>query len=123
MRALWLAGRAALAAFYIAPWAWLVAFAALFAGAVAQFGGFPSYADPDPKWIEGFGGVWTAGWLLIIPAALSPLFVGGDLAWRLARRTDLKGRLGPLFAYLAGFALFSAILFGDAFGLGGWFMD
>jgi hypothetical protein len=123
MPALRIIRRAALAAFYLSPWAWLVAFTILFAGAVTQFGGFPSYANPDPKWIEGFGPVWTAGWLLLVPAVLSPLVVGGEAVWRLARRTGLKTRAGALAVYALGFACFAAIVFGDAFGMRDWFMD
>lgn len=114
-------GALTLGLFYAASWAWMVAFAVIFALAVAQFGHVPSYGNPDPKWVAGS---WLPQWelfLLFFPAALSPLVVGGEAAWRLARKERL--RVAALALYAPGFALFAAIMFADAFGLRNWILD
>jgi hypothetical protein len=113
-----------IAGFYISPWAWLASLGILLAGAVHQFGLFPSGANSDPTWVAGFTPVYEAAYMLLVPALLSPAVVMGDLAWRLARRGgNARGRALPLAAYILGCGLAGAIIFGDAFGLMNWLLD
>jgi hypothetical protein len=99
----------------------MAAFSVVLAAAIVQFGGLPSYADPDPKWIQGTDLVYEALLPLFFPALVSPLVVGGEAAWRNARREGLRPI--ALAAYALGFGLFGAIMFADAFGLRNWILD
>ena len=116
-------GSALLAAFYVAPWMWLLTLGALLAGAIVQFGHFPSYSNPDPRWVVGFAPVHDAAFLLLVPALLSPLVVVAEIVWRVARGGDALTRAPALLAYVLGCALAGAVIFGDAFGLMNWLLD
>lgn len=113
--------RVTLNAFYAAPWAWLAAFGLLLGATILQVGHVPSYGDPDPKQVAGAWPLLWAIYLLLILALMSPLIVAGETVVRLVLKAGLKPR--ALALYGAGFALFAAIAFADAFGLMNWLRD
>ena len=97
MAALRRIGGLVLGMFYVAPWAWVLTVAVMIALAVAQFDHFPSYGNPDPKWIEGVFVFYWSIYFLFLPSVFSPLVVGAETVVRLVRKTGV--RIWPLVGY------------------------
>jgi hypothetical protein len=116
-------GRLVLAAFYVAPWAWLACFAVFVAAVTVKVGHFPSYSNPDPKHVEGLGALYELTVLLLFAAWLSPIVGGGYLARALLFGRSLNFRLTTAAIYVAGLGITSILLFGNAFGLANWLFD
>lgn len=114
-------GRALLAVFYIAPWAWLICFGIFVSAVTIKVGHFPSYSNPDPKHVEGLGALYLLTVALLLPVLLSPILIGGyavSLLWR-----GLHVELWKAAVYVLGVAFTASLLLGNAFDLGNWLFD
>ncbi len=118
----WLA-RAVLAAVALAPWLWLIMFAALAVLATLHLGRLPRYNNPDPKDIAHLASLYGIASALLVPIALSPLAVNACLAIRSFVSPDIRDQRWTLLAYGAGYALAAVVIFRDMLGLGDWFLD
>ena len=118
----WLA-RAVLAAVALAPWLWLIMFAALAVLATLHLGRLPRYNNPDPKDIAHLASLYGIASALLVPIALSPLAVSACLAIRSFVSPDIRDQRWTLLAYGVGYALAAFVIFRDVLGLGDWFLD
>jgi len=100
--------RAAVAAFYVAPWAWLGTFGATLAVIAAD------HEKSNAWWVYGPALINLCVESLLL---ISPLAVGADLIWRLVRRVSVQGLAPAIAAYMVGLALTVAVVFGNVFGL------
>jgi hypothetical protein len=121
MRTGWLS-KFPLAVIYAAPLAALVSLAVFVSAVMLKVGHFPAYSQPDPKHVEGLGGLYLLTMFLLTLAVLSPAIVVAHLAWRKlagGERTD-----GPrVTLYALGAALCAVIILGDALKLRTWLLD
>jgi hypothetical protein len=123
MKAMHLFARGVLGLAALAPWLWLILFAAFTAAATAHLGRLPSYNNPDPKHIAHLAWLHAATSLLLVPTGLSPLAVGACLGVRSFVSPDIGDERWRLLAYAAGYGLFALVMFGNLLGLGRWFLD
>jgi len=115
--------RALLALVAMAPWLWLVLFAALAASATVHLGRLPRYNNPDPKHIADLALLYGITNGLLIPMALSPLAISACLAVRSFVSPDIRDERWRLVVYGLGYALAALVIFGDPLGLSDWFLD
>lgn len=109
--------------FMCLPWLWLGLLTILITGAIGQSGSWPSYGQPDPKQISGFG-------LLVTPLLLLMMITLGSLpfgllftafsAWQGVPYTSNKKQTT---LYLLGLFLFLSIVIGDLAGIMTWLID
>ena len=123
MKALQFSLRAIMALAALAPWLWLVLFAALAAAATLHLGRLPRYNNPDPKHIAHLASLYSMTSTLLVPMALSPLAISGCLAIRSFVRPDIRDERWKLLAYGLGYALAAVTIFGNVLGLSDWFLD
>jgi hypothetical protein len=119
VKALQISLRALLALAALAPWLWLVLFAALAAAATLHLGRLPRYNNPDPKHIAHLASLYSMTSALLVPMALSPLAISGCLTIRSFLRPDIRDERWQLLAY----ALAAVAIFGNVLGLSDWFLD
>ena len=102
MKAVQFLARAVLAVVALAPWVWLVMFAALAVLATLHLGRLPRYNNPDPKDIAHLASLYGIANALLVPVALSPLAVSGCLAVRSFVSPNISNERWKLLAYGIG---------------------
>jgi hypothetical protein len=115
--------RAFLALVALAPWLWLLLFAAFALAATVHLERLPRYNNPDPKAIAHLAWLHVSTSALLIPIALSPLATTACLAMRSFVSPDIGDERWKLLAYALGYALAATVIFADVLGLGSWFLD
>ena len=107
----------------LAPWLWMLLFAALAMAATVHLGRLPRYNNPDPKHIVHLALLYRTTELLLIPMVLSPIVISACLAIRSFVSPDIRDERWNLFAYGLGYALAAIVIFGNVLGLSDWFLD
>jgi len=123
MQALRVLVRGVLAAAALAPWLWLLLFAAVAVAATVHLGRLPRYNNPDPKDISHLALAYGIASAMLVPLALSPIVVGLCLATRSFISPDIRDERWRLLAYGIGYAAAGLVIFGNVLGLGDWFLD